>query len=118
VANNEGALGQAATAIGSALGRRVRVFHVEQSLILSFSDYQEVNVVVAVMDPERPTFRVTYPRLQSHHRSLTDAREVDAENVLLAGVLWIVQSVAEHGVCLPEFVHPHVQQQLRRRRRG
>ena len=111
-------MGQAATAIGSALGKKVRVFRVEQSLVLSFSDYQEVNVVVAVLDPERPTFRITYPRLLSHHRSLLDAREVDAEGVLLHGVVGIVTAVAEHGVCLPEFVHPHVQQQLRRRRRG
>ena len=114
---NEEVLGQASTAIASTLGCKVRVFRSEQSLVLSFSDYQEVNVVVSVLDAETPTFRITYPCLQSHHRSLAEAEEVDVEGALLQGVVAVVRGVAEHGVLLPEFPHPRVQKELRRRRR-
>ena len=108
-------LGNAATAIKSALGHAVHVVPTESCLALRFTRFESALVIVRVQDTARPSFHVTYPCLKPHHSSLSQAQDVDASGTLIEGVLGIARAVAEHGVVLPEFPDAHIRKQLGRR---
>jgi hypothetical protein len=65
-------------------------------------------VVVTVLDPARPSFRVTYPAVLSGAMSRREEREVSAEHVLPAALFWIVRAVVRQGAVLPELCHARV----------
>jgi len=113
---NDRVVDDLATAIESAFGGAVDLVRsTEDSLTIRFRRFETAVVTLAIADAERPSFRIGYPLVKPHHSSISQAEDVCANGVLLQGVLGIVGCVAESGVALPEFPHPHVLKQLRRR---
>ena len=71
---------------------------------------------VTVDDPGRPSFGITYPAFAPDAVSWKDMHERAARDVLLAGVLWILEAVERDGAVLPEFPTAGLQREARRHR--
>ncbi|MBN2196235.1 MAG: hypothetical protein JW751_25705 [Polyangiaceae bacterium] len=64
---------------------------------------EDAVMTIAVDDPERPSFTVTYPKLvvrRNHERVVTEAV---VYGVLFEGVAWIARQLNEHGVVPQEL---------------
>jgi hypothetical protein len=81
-------------------GVDVRVLdHSSTRLALQIGANEDAVLAIEVSDPVRPAFAVTYPA-QKRHRSVDS---VYREGVLIDGILWIANQLAEHGFVPPEF---------------
>ncbi len=72
-------------------------------LVLQVGDQPDAVVGITLRD-ERPSYRVSYPKLiiKRSGDQLVDC--VQADDVLIGGVIWIVKQLAKHGMVVPESV--------------
>jgi hypothetical protein len=75
----------------------------EDSLNLRIGSSGAALVSLLVTDPDRPSFAVSYPALKVKRNGRRHVQRVHANGVLIEGIEWIVQQLAEHGVVRPEF---------------
>ncbi len=61
------------------------------------------SVAFGLLDPDRPTFTVTYPLLREKRNGRPTVVDVTADGVLFEGLEWIVKQVGSHGTVVPEF---------------
>ena len=102
-----------AATLKARFGRAIEIRPLSpEAIALDFPRFADAWVYVAVDDPTRPSFWVSYPCLMAHHTSPSEAVEVMAPGVVTTGVLWIVRAVVSDGVVLPEFPHPHLERRL------
>ena len=90
------------------IAARVRNMVVEPSssathLVLRLGDDDCSVVGIRVDDPERPSFAVSYTRLQSTSKGDRVLSEVSMSGVLEPGLEWIIGKIARHGYVPPEF---------------
>jgi hypothetical protein len=97
------------SAVLRELQSRLGILHVltldEHCLVLQPREAEGSFISIAVEDPARPTYSVTYEALSPAAMSATEA-QTQSSVVLLQGLQWIVESVQEHGYVIPEFPHP------------
>jgi hypothetical protein len=74
------------------------------SIVLQVGANSEAIIGLRIHDPNRPSFHVSHPQMKIKKNGDRHIRETDSSNVLGAGIEWIVNQLAEHGVVMPEFI--------------
>ncbi len=74
-----------------------------EGFTVRFGDGDHGIVGVAVDDPGRPSFRVSYSELRIRRNRDRVICEVHSGGVLAAGVEWLMKKVARHGYLPPEI---------------
>jgi hypothetical protein len=74
------------------------------SIVLQVGANSEAIIGLRVSDPNRPSFHVSYPQMKIKKSGDRHIKETDSSNVLVGGVEWIINQLAEHGVVMPEFI--------------
>lgn len=82
------------------------VFHVvertDDRLTLQVGERSESVIALAIKDPYRPMFHVSYPLLTVKKDGSKHVGDCDSDCVI-DGVEWIARQLAQHGVVMPEF---------------
>src|SRR5262245_30213259 len=103
---NVGAIEHLLERLRSRFGAALFVLQVDkESLSLQVGGDEAAVVGIRVADPSRPSFRVSYPKVEVKRggRGRDHVDVVGAEDVLIEGVEWIVEQLAQHGLVRPEF---------------
>ncbi|WP_291720699.1 hypothetical protein [Bernardetia sp.] len=60
------------------------------------------SVFVTLEENER--FAVSYPAVKQDHRGKLTLYQAHSSNILLAGILWILEQIEKNGKVMPEFM--------------
>jgi hypothetical protein len=90
------------SSLGSTVDLRV-LADSGDSLTIQVGDRTDAIVNVEVRDEQRPSFCVSYPKLNIKRNGDRHVSTATSDGVLADGVAWIVEELARHGMVTPEF---------------
>jgi len=72
-------------------------------LTIQVGDQPEAVLGVEVSNEQRPSFRISYPKLTIKRNGDRHTSNAQSDGVLAEGVAWVVGELARNGVVKPEF---------------
>jgi len=101
-----GAIQDLLVRLRSRFGAAAAVLQVDdESMSLRLGRNEDAILGIRIADPDRPSFRVSYPALKTKRggRGRDHVHLAGVDGVLAEGVEWIADQLLQHGVVKPEL---------------